>query len=81
MKRTHWIFVAIALLITAALMFTVWNKRWWIARAVKKWALKTTTLDDGSTTIDSDSSSWRLEWLLSQPIRRLKELYDTGTLK
>jgi hypothetical protein len=83
-KRT-WIYIGIALVLVGAVIAlrTVFNKPWWIRRAAARWGYKTETVDGAVwyTMTTTPFQSFREDYLLSQPMRRLREFYDTGTLK
>lgn len=70
-------------LVLVALLLTVFNKRWWLRRAERKWKL-TRTVVEGVTWLKQPylpMEEFREDYLLAQPLRRLRELYDTGGLK
>lgn len=82
----RWVIIVcavVALAATATLLLTLLNKGWWIRRAAKRWGYKQEELDGAVwlTMATSPFTSFREDYLLSQPLRRLRELYDTGTLK
>lgn len=84
MKRA-WIYIAFGLLLIGAFVAfrTVFNKPWWVRRAAARWGYKTESIDGvvwySMTT--SPFQSFREDYLIRQPLRRLREFYDTGTLK
>ncbi len=77
------ILIVVVLSAVAALFATLFNKRWWIKRAVDKWNLKREEIDGtvwySFTT--GNLASFSEANLLKQPLRRLREFYDTGDLK
>ena len=66
-----------------AVVRTVFNKRWWIERAVKRWQMRRETIDgvEWVNHTTGNLASFRVSDLLAQPLRRLREFYDTGDLK
>lgn len=88
-KRLPWILLALVVAAVIAGALTIWNKGWWIRRAVKKWHMTVTPVskDSNDKSVNADPSaqpsqpSWKLSWLKEQPLRRLRELYDIGTIK
>lgn len=83
-KRVLYILIIIVVLSAIAALFaTFFNKRWWIQRAVARWKLKSEVVD-GSTWYWHTSGTmagFRADSLLKEPLRRLREFYDTGNLK
>lgn len=82
----RWIIIVcavVALAAIAALMLTLFNKAWWIRRAAARWGYQREEID-GAVWLTMGTSpfmSYRETYLLDQPLRRLKELYDTGVMK
>lgn len=75
--------IGIGVAIAATLLLTIWNKRWWMNRAVRKWKLERTVVD-GVVWYKQPylpMEEFREDYFLKQPFRRLHELYDTGGLK
>lgn len=73
----------LVVLVLAALFLTVWNKRWWLRRAERKWKLERSVVE-GVTWLKQPYTpleEFREDYLLGLPLRRLRELYDTGGLK
>jgi len=82
--RTAYILMALVVVATGVIfMLTIFNKRWWLKRSAVKWKLQPSEID-GVKWLDrqySPLASWRVDYILEQPLRGVKEFYDTGDLK
>lgn len=79
-KRIMIIVAAVLVIGAVAALSTVLNKRWWLRRAMARWTMRRSTVA-GVVWVSAPGEEFREDYLLSQPLRRLREFYDTGTMK